>query len=87
MAQNQAAIGALQEIADIVASISHFPSDADKAALANISNNDSLPQGITMIAGVVSSINHSPTDQGKQMMASLQEAAQAPEQVKSLKGK
>jgi len=84
MAQDQAVFGALQEIAGIVASISHFPPDADKAALADISNNDSLPQGIRMMAGVVSSINHSPSDQGKEMMARLQAADQAPEQIKSL---
>ena len=84
MAQDQAVFGALQEIAGIVASISHFPPDADKAALADISNNDSLPQGIRMMDGVVSSINHSPSDQGKEMMARLQAADQAPEQIKSL---
>jgi len=84
MAQNQAAIGALQEIAGIVATINHFPSDADKAALAAISSNDGLNQGIKMIAGAVSGINHSATDQGKQMMAQLQQAAQAPDQFKSL---
>ena len=83
-AQNQAALGALQEIAGIVASINHFPSDADKAALGDISNNDSLPQGVRMIAGAVSSINHSPSDESKQMMAQLQAAARAPEAVKSL---
>ena len=84
MAQNQVVIGALQEIAGIVASINHFPSDADKAALGDISDNDSLPQGVRMMASAVSSINHSPSDQSKQMMAQLQAAAQAPDQVKSL---
>ena len=84
IAQNQAAVGALREIVGIVVSINHFPSDADKAALGDISNNDSLPQGIRMIAGAVSSINHSPSDEGKQMMAQLQASARAPDQVKSL---
>ena len=84
MAQDQAVFGALQEIAGIVASISHVPSDADKAALADISDNNRLPQGIRMMAGVVSSINHSPSDQGKEMMARIRAADQAPEQIKSL---
>ena len=83
-AQNQPALGALQEIAGIVASINHFPSDADKVALRNISNNDSLPQGVRMIAGAVSSINHSPSDESKQVMSQLQAAMRAPEPVKSL---
>ena len=58
--------------------------DNDKAALGDISNNESLPQGVRMMASAGSSINHSPSDQSKQMMAQLQAAAQAPDQVKSL---
>ena len=84
LAQNQAAVGALQEISRIVASINHFPSDADKNALENIVSNDNLPQGIRMIAGAVMSINHSASSESKQMMAQLQQAARAPDQVKSL---
>tara|TARA_S200000501_G_C20676512_1_gene678715 strand:+ start:492 stop:800 length:309 start_codon:yes stop_codon:yes gene_type:complete len=79
MAQNPAVFGALQEIAGFVASINHFPTDADKAALVEISNNGSLPQGIRMMASVVSEISHSPSDQGKELMASIQTAGQAPE--------
>ena len=70
MAQNPAVFGA---------SINHFPTDADKAALVEISNNGSLPQGIRMMASVVSEISHSPSDQGKELMASIQTAGQAPE--------
>ena len=84
VAQNPAAIEALREISRIVATINHFPSDADKTALKNISENDNVPQGVRMIAGAVISINHSPSDESKQMMARLQSAAQAPDRVKSL---
>ena len=86
MAQDQEVFGALQEIAGIVASINHFPSDADKAALEDISDNDALPQAIRMMAGVVSSIDHFPSDQGKEMMTRIRAADQAPERIKSLAG-
>mgnify|MGYP000733922167 CR=1 FL=1 len=50
LAQEENAMGALKEVADIVASINHFPSDADKVALASIAGNDNLPQGVRNMA-------------------------------------
>jgi hypothetical protein len=78
--------GALSEIADIVASINHFPSDADKAALATISGNDSLPQPLRDMAAAVSNISHSANAEGKAVMASIQGNPQAPDTAKSLAG-
>ncbi len=77
---------ALKEVADIVTSINHFPSDADKAALANIAANETLPQGIRDMATTVANIAHVANDEGKVAMARIQASDNAPDRVKVLAG-
>ena len=78
--------GALKQIADIVASLNHFPSDSDKATLAEISGNDSFPQGLRNMADAVANISHAPTDEGKAALAAIQANAEAPDSAKTLAG-
>ena len=82
----QDAGGAIKQIADIVVSINHFPSDADKAALADIAGNDALPEGVRNMATAVSNISHAASAEGKAMMASIQANGEAPDRAKSLAG-
>jgi hypothetical protein len=82
----QDAGGAIKQIADIVVSINHFPSDADKAALADIAGNDALPEGLRNMATAVSNISHAASAEGKAMMASIQANGEAPDRAKSLAG-
>ena len=82
----QDAGGAIKQIADIVASINHFPSDADKAALADIAGNDVLPEGLRNMATAVSNISHAASAEGKAMMAGIQANGEAPDRAKSLAG-
>ncbi|MCG8413862.1 MAG: hypothetical protein MI746_06540 [Pseudomonadales bacterium] len=82
----QDAQAALKQIADIVASLNHFPSDADKATLAEISANDSLPEGVRNMADAVANISHAATADGKAAMAAIQENPQAPDYAKTLAG-
>jgi len=82
----QDAGGAIKQIADIVASINHFPSDADKAALADIAGNDALPEGLRNMATAVSNISHAASAEGKAMMAGIQANGEAPDRAKSLAG-
>jgi hypothetical protein len=77
---------ALKEIANIVVSINHFPSDADKAALAKISGNEAYPQGIRDMATTVSNIEHAANDAGKAAMARIQASDQASASAKALAG-
>ena len=84
MAQDNAS--AIKEIADIVASINHFPSDADKARLMAISGNDSLFEGIRAMATAVSNISHAANADGKAAMAALQAQDQIPDRAKALAG-
>ena len=82
----QDAGGAIKQIADIVVSINHFPSDADKAALADIAGNDALPEGLRNMATAVSNISHAASAEGKAMMAGIQANGEAPDRAKSLAG-
>ena len=72
VAQEANNMGALKEVANIVASINHFPSDADKAALANISGNEALAQGVRDMATAVENIANAANDEGKEAMARIQ---------------
>ncbi len=84
MAQDNAS--AIKEVADIVASINHFPSDADKDRLMAISDDDSLFDGIRAMATAVSNIAHAANADGKAAMASLQAMDQIPDRPKALAG-
>lgn len=77
---------AAKQIADIVASLNHFPSDADKATLSAISGNSALAQGLRDMANAVSGIQHAATAEGKSAMAALQAAADTPDRGKALAG-
>ena len=78
--------GALKQIADIVASLNHFPSDSDKATLAEISGNESFPQGLRNMADAVANISHAPTAEGKEALAAIQASSDAPDSAKTLAG-
>ena len=84
MSQDNAS--AIKEVADIVASINHFPSDADKDRLMAISDDDSLFDGIRAMATAVSNIAHAANADGKAAMASLQAMDQIPDRPKALAG-
>lgn len=82
----QDANAALSEIAGIVASINHFPSEADKAKLATISANETYPELLRRLATQVSNISHSATADGKALMVELQANPEVPENAKVLAG-
>ncbi|NKB31494.1 MAG: hypothetical protein GKR91_00130 [Pseudomonadales bacterium] len=84
MAQEPGA--AMKTIADIVASLNHFPSDSDKASLAEIEGNSNLPEGLRNMANTVANISHSASAEGKDAMAAIQANANAPDSAKELAG-
>ena len=75
-----------KEIADIVASLNHFPSDADKEALMAISSDDSLGEGVRAMATAIATFAHSANDEGKAAMAMIQSNDEAPDRTKELAG-
>lgn len=83
---DEATMSAGMQLVDILASINHFPSDADKAVLVGIAGNDALPEGLRNMATVVSNINHAASAEGKAMMTSMQASDAVPEPAKLLAG-
>ncbi len=86
VAQDSANMVALKQVADIVVSMNHFPSDDDKAALATIAANEELPQGLRDMATTITNIEHQPNEEGKAAMARIQESEEAPDRAKTLAG-
>ncbi len=82
----QDAGAALKDIADIVVSLNHFPSDADKAKLMVIADNGDFPQGVRDMATTVANISHSANAEGKEAMARIVANDQAPDRSKTLAG-
>jgi hypothetical protein len=82
----QDAGAALKDIADIVASMNHFASDADKAKLMVIAENGSYPQGVRDMATTVTNIAHAANADGKDAMARIVASDQAPDSAKTLAG-
>ena len=72
VAQDAATTAAAKQVADIVASLNHFPSDADKATLGAISGNAQLPQGLRDMATAVANIQHAATAEDKATLAAIQ---------------
>ncbi len=73
------------EIAGIVSSMNHFPSDDDKAALMAISADDSLGEGVRAMATAVTNIAHAANADGKAAMADIIDG-EAPDRFKTLAG-
>jgi hypothetical protein len=75
---------AQKTIAGVLNSLNHFPSDADKAALMAISEDDSVGEGYKALAGVVANISHSANAEGKAVAARIMESDMAPADLKTL---
>lgn len=77
-AQNSDNMEAFRQIAAIVATINHFPSDEDMAKLDAITANSSLAQPVREMANTVANIEHSPNEEGRGAMEAIIENAQNP---------
>jgi|APSaa5957512535_1039671.scaffolds.fasta_scaffold227026_1 hypothetical protein len=75
---------AVQEIAGVVAGMNHFASDEQKARLMELSEDESLADGIRRMASTVANIQHFPNDEGKELMARIIANEAAPERGKTL---
>ncbi|MEQ8953456.1 MAG: hypothetical protein RL120_04920, partial [Gammaproteobacteria bacterium] len=62
LAQDDPNSAAATQIAAILVSLNHFPSDADKETLNAIANNASLAQAVRDMASAVASISHAASD-------------------------
>ena len=79
-------MAALNEIADIVASMNHFPSDEEKVTLLAIAEMESYPESLRDMANTVANIQHFATDEGKEAMARIMANEEASDEAKSVAG-
>lgn len=77
-------VAAAKTIADVVASMNHFPSADQKTALRAVSEDNSVDSSLQTIAATVSNIQHSPTDEGKQALNRIIGSDQASAEAKAL---
>ena len=77
---------AQKTVAGIVASMSHFPSDDQKAELMAIAGDESAGRGMQMIAEAVGNIAHAANAEGKEAMSQIIASDGAPDEIKALAG-
>jgi len=77
------AADAVSTMANIVLSLQHFPSDADKAALAEIAAGDSS-DSVKAVAGAIANINHKVSDTDKGVLEAIANDDSEPEDLREL---
>ena len=75
---------AAKAIAGILVNLNHFPSDADKAVLMEIANDESNGQGFRAIARAVHNMQHAASAEDKELMGRIMAADQADPRAKAL---
>jgi hypothetical protein len=83
-AQGEADNQALKQIANIVAGLNHFPSDADMTTLDTIMGNSDISQTVLIMADTVANIEHAANEEGKGAMAAIQASSQTSDEAKIL---
>lgn len=75
---------ATKTIAGVLASLNHFPSAEDKAALAAIASDESNGMAVRALAGAVAEIQHAASAEGKAAMQQIVASDMANAQAKTL---
>ena len=75
---------AQKAIANIVAGINHFPSDAQKQELQAIADDETAGSSMQVIASTVINIQHAANAEGKAAMAQIIADGEAPDSAKAL---
>jgi len=83
-AQSDADSAAMKEIAAVVATLNHFPSDDDFATLDAIIANSAVSSEVRIMADTVANIEHSANEEGKGAMEAIAGDSSASEQARNL---
>jgi len=75
---------AARAIAGVLVNLNHFPSDADKAVLMEVANDESNGQGFRAIARAVHNMQHAASAEDKELMGRIMAADQADPRAKAL---
>jgi len=84
VAQSDADSAAMQQIATLVTTLNHFPSDDDLTTLDTIIANSELSAEVHLMADTVANIEHSANDAGKVHMQAIAGDANASDQARGL---
>lgn len=71
-------------MADILAGMNHFPSDEQKAMLADIAENDQVDAEQRAIAEAIANIEHQPTPEDREKLQAIVDDPEADEAEKTL---
>ncbi len=83
-AQSAADTAAMKQIAAVVATINHYPSDEDFEVLDAIIANSEVSNEVRIMADTVANIEHSANEEGKGAMETIVATGSASEQMKEL---
>ncbi len=72
MARSGANVAAPKQIANIIASLNHFPSDANLGTLDEIIGKGELTQGVRDMVNAFANIEHSVSEEGSGAMEAIQ---------------
>ncbi|HEY0666400.1 MAG TPA: hypothetical protein VGD24_10065 [Gallionella sp.] len=81
-----AASAAVREMAGIMAHLSHYPSDAEKARLQGIVDSQESTGQERVLAGAIINLKHKAADRDKDRLRQLANDATAPAEVRDLAG-
>lgn len=71
-------------IADIVAGMNHFPTDEQKAKLAEIQQDESVDENLRTIAAAVANVQHQPAEADRAELQAIVDDEAATEEAKTL---
>ncbi|MGE0623469.1 MAG: hypothetical protein AB7I04_12940 [Pseudomonadales bacterium] len=71
-------------LADILLTMQHFPSDAQKATLEDIAANEQVEKDLRIIAGAIGNIQHRVPDEERASLQAIVDDPSASEAAKSL---
>ena len=71
-------------LADIVAGMDHFPSEEQKATLAEIQQDESAEENLRTIAGALANVQHQPAEADRAKLQAIVDDEAASEEAKTL---
>lgn len=73
-------------MADIVATMNHFPSDEQKATLAGIAGDSQVDENLRAIAEVIAGVQHQPSGADRQKLQEIADDDSASDEARTLAG-
>ena len=85
-AESEVDSAAMKQIAAVIVTLDHFPTDEDFVTLDEIMSNGEVSAEVQLMAETVANIEHSANEEGKEAMTIIAGDSNASEQAKGLAG-